>query len=69
MSYVDYVYDIVKRDCEGLDSIYGDYIEQLVGINGLIELVKYGLLESCGVINGRQLYVLCEKNTNVVMNN
>lgn len=61
MSYVDCIYDIVKRDCEGLDSIYGDYIEHLVGINGLIELVKRGLLEACGVINGRQLYVLCEK--------
>lgn len=61
MSYLDHIYDIVKRDCEGLDSVYGDYIEHLVGVYGLIEMAKHGMLEACGVINGRQLYVLCEK--------
>ena len=59
--YVDYVQDIVRLDCEGMDSIYGDYIKQMVGVYGLNALRQNKLVESCGVINGRQLYVLCEK--------
>ena len=31
MRYVDYVYDIVRLDSEGMDSIYKDYIIQMVG--------------------------------------
>lgn len=61
MSYVDAVYEIVKLDCEGMDAIYGDYICQMVGIYGFNALLGHKLLESCGVVNGRQLYVLCEK--------
>ena len=34
MKYVDYVYDIVRLDCEGMDSIYKDYIIQMVGFYG-----------------------------------
>ena len=60
--YVDYVYDIVRLDCEGMDSIYKDYIIQMVGVYGFNALYKAGLIESCGVINSRQLFVLCEKN-------
>ena len=29
--YVNYVYNIAKADCEGMDTIYADYIERLVG--------------------------------------
>ena len=61
MLYVDYVYDIVRLDCEGMDSIYKDYIIQMVGVYGFNALREHGLIESCGVINGRQLYVLCGK--------
>ena len=61
MRPVDEAYDIVKRECEGLDFIYEDYIIKLVGELGLYDLKKDGLLESCGVINGRRLYVLCDK--------
>ena len=60
-AYVDYVYDIVRLDCEGMDSIYKDYIKQMVGVYGFNALHQNKLIESCGVINGRQLYVLCEK--------
>lgn len=59
--YVDYVYDIVRLDCEGMDAIYRDYIKQMVGVYGLNALLEHKLIESCGVVNGRQLYVLCEK--------
>lgn len=61
MNYVDYVYDIVRLDCEGMDAIYGDYIKQMVGVYGLNALIEEKLVENCGVLNGRQLYVLCDK--------
>ena len=59
--FVDHVYSIVKLEAGELDSIYKDYIISLVGIFGLNALLTYGLLESCGVVNGRQLYTLVEK--------
>lgn len=58
MRYLDEVYNIVKFNCEGLDAVYGDYITQLVGTHGLNVLIEEKLVETCGVINGRQLYVL-----------
>lgn len=58
MTYEESVYEIVKKDCEGLDSIYEDYIVSLVGKYGLDALKAHGKLETCGVVNGRQLYVL-----------
>lgn len=61
MQYCDYVYEIVKENCKVLDSIYGDYIESLVGTYGLKSLIEANLVESCGVVNGRQLYTLCDK--------
>lgn len=61
MTYLDKVYDTVKAETEGVDAIYGDYIRNLVGITGLEVLIKHKLLETCGVVNGKQLYVLCEK--------
>lgn len=61
MRYVDYCYNILIEKCGDLDSIYEDYIEYLVGTMGVYELVKHGYLESCGVVNGRRLYVIVEK--------
>lgn len=61
MLYVDYVYDIVRLDCEGMDAIYKDYIIQMVGVYGFNALREHKLLEGCGVVSGRQLYVLCDK--------
>ena len=60
-AYVSRVYEIVKSDTEGMDSIYGDYIKQIVGVYGLNALIEHKLVESCGVVNGRQLYVLYDK--------
>lgn len=62
MKYVDYVYSILKADTEGLDSIYEDYIVKRVGKLGLEELKKAGLIETCGVLNCRRLYVLVSKD-------
>ena len=61
MKYVDYCYEIVIDECAALDSIYEDYIEFLVGTRGLLELIKHGYLESCGIVNGRRLYVLIDR--------
>lgn len=62
MRYVDYVYDIVRLDCLEMDAIYADYIKQMVGVYGFNALLEHKLVESCGVINGRQLYVLCKRS-------
>lgn len=56
--YAEYLYKIVKDETEGLDSVYGDFIVTLVGYVGLNILQEYRYLETCGVVNGRQLYVL-----------
>lgn len=58
---VRYVYAIVSYECAKLDSIYEDYIVKLVGESGLGALLKHNLVEGCGILNGRKLYVLCDK--------
>lgn len=62
MKYVDYVYNIIKNESRNLDALYGDYIIYLVGAMSIDTLLENKLLESCGVVDGRQLYVLCDKN-------
>ena len=57
---VKYIYNVVKQDCDGLDSVYEDYLIHLVGTYGVNLLKGNGLLESRGVIDGRQLYVIVE---------
>lgn len=59
-TYVDYVYDIIKEQTEKFDAIYEDYITELVGVFGLNALLDNNLLETCGIVNGKQLYVLCD---------
>ena len=61
MLYVDYVYEIIKNESRNLDALYKDYILELVGAMGMDALIENHLVEACGVINGRQLYVLCDK--------
>ena len=61
-TYVDYVYDIVKAELDFFEALYEDYIITLVGHAGLTELRSHGLLEGCGSIADRQLYVLVDKN-------
>lgn len=63
MKYVDYVYEIVKNEGRNFDALYQDYVLELVGIMGMDALIENKLIETCGVVNGRQLYVLCEKDS------
>lgn len=60
-TFVDYIYDIVKLDCEDLDAIYGDHIKYMFGVYGFNALYGAGLLECCGSVNGRELYTLVDK--------
>ena len=59
MTYADYVYEIVRNECINWDAIYRDYILELVGVFGLNALIGERMIESCGSVSGRQLYVLC----------
>lgn len=61
MRYVDYVYEILKKETTGMDAVYDDYILSLVGVSGLHDLLINNLLESCGSINDNRLYAICEK--------
>lgn len=56
---VDQVYEVVKKECSDFDAVYEDYILELVGVDGLSILKENRLIETCGVVNGRQLYVVC----------
>lgn len=60
MKYVDYVYGIVWSGTAGMDAIYKDYIVEMVGVYGFNALHEARLLEGCGVVNGRELFVLCD---------
>ena len=63
MKYVDYVYEIVKNEGRNFDALYQDYVLELVGIMGMDALLENKLIETCGVVNGRQLFVLCDKDS------
>lgn len=58
MDYVDYVYNIIFLDTLDMDAIYKDFILREVGTYGFNALYENRLLESCGIVNGRQLFVL-----------
>lgn len=60
-SYIDHIYSVVKLETTDMDAIYGDYIKQLVGVFGLNALISRNLVEMCGTVHGRPLYVLCGK--------
>lgn len=60
---VDEIYEVVKQETQGFDAIYEDYILRLVGEYGLNVLRMYRLIETCGIINGHQLYTLLKKGS------
>ena len=57
-AYVDYVYEIVKRDCADTESILESYIKSIVGTYGFNELIKHKLLIPDVTLQGEQLYML-----------
>lgn len=59
--FIDFVYNIVKMETKDLDSVYEDYIINLVGVKGLNALIENKLVEGCGIVNCRKLYVLLDK--------
>lgn len=58
---LDEIYDTIKTECKGLCMIYEGCILELVGLRGLNMLKENNLLEDCGVVHGRQMYVLLKK--------
>lgn len=59
--FVNYIYGIIKLDCEDMDAIYKDHIIKMFGVYGFNALHVAKLIEGCGMVNGRELYVLCDK--------
>lgn len=60
-TYIGHIYSLVALETADMDAVYGDYIKKLVGVFGFNALLDCKLLESCGVVNGRRLYVLRDK--------
>lgn len=60
---VAFYYRVMWAEFQGVDALYDDYIMHMIGIVGLNALRDNHLIESCGVINGRQLYALCPAPT------
>lgn len=54
------IYEYLKDRCEGLDIIYEETILALVGSYGLVVLKDAKLLKTYDVLNGRQVYALCD---------
>lgn len=61
--YLAKLYEIIEYEVQELDALYGDYIQHLIGIYGLNSMIAAGLLESCGMVGGRQLYTLVKKES------
>lgn len=58
------VYNTVVEVFDDLDTIYEDYLIYLVGFEGLYTLQENHLIKGCDVVNGRQVYALCEFKDN-----
>lgn len=58
MDYIGHIHKIVLEESEFFDALYEDYIINLVGHTGLDALRNSKLLETCGVVNGKQLYTV-----------
>lgn len=56
------IYEYLKDRCEGLDIIYEETILALVGSYGLVVLKDAKLLETCDVLNNRQVYRLVSRD-------
>lgn len=62
MRYVDYVYDIIAKEQSDVDALFGDYIISMVGLFGFLALRDNNLIEIRDSVNGRDVYVLRDKN-------
>lgn len=56
-----YLMVMEEEEFADLEAIYEDALIHLVGVRGIEALKENKLMESCGVVNGRQLYKLCDK--------
>lgn len=56
------VYKIIEEVFVNEDTICDEYILYLVGFEGYYALIENDLIEKCGEIDGRSMYVLRNKN-------
>ena len=56
--YAVYVSNIIKKEMDSLDVMYGDIIQTLVGMYGFNAMQKHDLIECCGRMNDRDVYIL-----------
>ena len=54
------LYRIVADECKYTDTIYEEQLIELVGADGIALLEKHCILESCGQILGRKIYIFNE---------
>ena len=59
--FVNYIHDIARLDCSDLDAVYEDHLKNMFGVYGFNALLINKRIESCGVVNGRRLYAICER--------
>lgn len=55
---LDLFHEIVAGCSRGMDAVYEDYVLYLIGQEGFDMLRKNHILESCGSIDGRNLYTV-----------
>ena len=60
---LDFYYRIMWAEFQGTDALYEEHNIHMIGTVGLNAMHGKGLLESCGVVDGRRLYTLCPAST------
>lgn len=57
---LDLFHEIIAGYARGMDVVYGDYVIYLIGQEGFDMLRENHILESCGSIEGRDLFTVRE---------
>lgn len=58
---IDALYNFVKLVVHDTSLVYEDYLLQMIGQTGIKLLMNAGLLDTFGIVNGKQVYVLVNK--------
>lgn len=58
MKYEKHCYEIIEKELNTAGLIHEAYVRYLVGESGFKALMKNGLLFTCGIESGRQVYRL-----------
>lgn len=59
LRYAEICRDILNSQLDkNIEAVYEDYIIRMVGEHGIKAMRKHQLIEPCGVIHGKKLYVI-----------